>query len=54
MATVIKSKTAYGHYVTLEEYMEFLGGIMYQIAVDGRIYKQSKDRAYIEREFNNY
>lgn len=54
MAYRIDSKVVRGDYVELVESSGFLGGIEYQLIVDGRVKEQSKDLDYIRRSFDNY
>ena len=52
MANTLKSKVVRGELVEVVEGSGFLGGVDYQLVVNGRIKAQSKDLNYILSEFN--
>lgn len=54
MSKCIDRKVVRGESVEVIESMGFLGGIDYNLVVDGRVKKSSKDLNYILGEFARY
>ena len=51
---ILKSKMAHGCLVELVQGSGFLGGISYQLVVDGTIKEQSIDLTYMSNRFEKY
>ncbi|MGT2714905.1 hypothetical protein [Streptococcus pluranimalium] len=54
MANRLKSKVVRGELIEVVESSGFLGGITYELHVDGRIKESSSDLNYILSEYDRY